>query len=85
MPAKGWPRPQSRFCSAIASAKTSRLQPLALVMGVRKKPMVERGPKVRIAIRQPQTMTTAAGTAGAAARPGEAVVIDGLTPAPTGD
>jgi hypothetical protein len=31
-------------------------------MGVRKKPIVDRGPKVRIAIRHPQTRTTATGT-----------------------
>jgi hypothetical protein len=32
---------------------------LALDIGVRKKPSVERGPKARAAITQPQTMTTA--------------------------
>jgi hypothetical protein len=58
-PANGWPMPQSRFCSAKASAKTSRPQPFAADMGVRKKPKEERGPKPINEIRQPQTMITA--------------------------
>ena len=44
---------------ASASANTSRPQPLAAVIGVRKKPKVERGPKLIGPIRQPQmTMTS---------------------------
>src|SRR5262249_20050169 len=57
-PAKGWPTPHRRFWIAKASAKTSRPQPCALDIGVRKKPKEERGPKVRMAIRQPQTRMT---------------------------
>src|SRR5256885_3346044 len=57
-PANGWPMPQSRFCSAKASANTSRPQPFAWDMGVRKKPNAERGPKPSSEIRQPQRMIT---------------------------
>ena len=59
MPASGWPTPQSRFCSASAKANTSRPQWLALDMGVRKKPCVERGPYAMIAMRQPNPTITA--------------------------
>src|SRR3954447_18073825 len=57
-PAKGWPMPQRRFCSAKASANTSRPQPFACDIGVRKRPKEERGPKPSKAMRQPQTMIT---------------------------
>src|SRR5258708_14964685 len=60
-PAKGWPTPHKGFWIAKASANTSRPQPWALDIGVRKKPNEERGPKVKMAIRQPQTRTTAGG------------------------
>src|SRR5438105_4329182 len=58
-PARGWPMPHRRFWIAKASAKTSRPHPCALDIGVRKKPKEERGPKVKMAIRQPHTRTTA--------------------------
>src|SRR5258707_3084495 len=44
---------------ASASATTSRPQPCALDIGVRKNPNPERAPKPIIAIRQPQTRMTA--------------------------
>ena len=50
--------PHTRFCSAKASANTSRLQPFACDIGVRKKPKVERGPNPSSEIRQPQRMMT---------------------------
>jgi len=52
--------PHNRFWIASAKANTSRPQPFASDQGLRKKPSVDRGPKVRIAIRQPQR-TIAAG------------------------
>jgi hypothetical protein len=58
-PANGWPIPHSRFCSAKASAKTSRPQPFAADIGVRKKPKAERGPNPISEIRQPHRMMTA--------------------------
>ena len=58
MPTKGWPMPQTRFWMAIASAKTSRPQPYSVDIGVRKKPMVERGPKPIAPMAQPATRTT---------------------------
>ena len=53
------PTPQSKFCSANASANTSRPHPWVDDSGVRKKPSEERGPKLISAIRQPQTTMTA--------------------------
>jgi hypothetical protein len=50
--------PHTRFCSAKASANTSRPQPFACDIGVRKKPKVDRGPNPSREIRQPQTMIT---------------------------
>jgi len=41
---------------AIASAKISRLQSRASVIGWKNNPIAERGPKEMSAIRQPQTM-----------------------------
>src|SRR5579872_4117665 len=43
---------------AIASAKTSRPQPLAAESGVRKKPSAERGPNASMAMRQPPSTIT---------------------------
>ncbi len=45
---------------AIASANTSRPQPYSPEIGVRKNPIVARGPKLIIAIRQPAATTAAA-------------------------
>jgi hypothetical protein len=59
MPPSGWPIPQSRFCNASANANTSRPQWLAFDSGVRKKPIVERGPKAISVIRQPMPITSA--------------------------
>ena len=50
--------PHSKFWMASANANTSRPQWLACDIGVRKKPSEERGPKLIIAIRQPQMITT---------------------------
>ncbi len=50
--------PHSKFCNASASANTSRPQPFADESGVRKKPSEERGPKLRMAIRQPHATMT---------------------------
>src|SRR3954453_13190136 len=55
---KGSAAPQRRFWIAMANENTSRPKPSSCVMGWRKKPMTERGPKVRIAIRQPPAMIT---------------------------
>src|SRR5258707_159793 len=52
-PANGCPSPQIRFCSASDSANTSRPQPFACDIGVRKNPSDERGPKVRTEIVHP--------------------------------
>ena len=49
--------PQRRFWIAMASAKVSRSQPLAKVMGSRNSPKTDRMPKPTIAIRQPIRMT----------------------------
>src|SRR5215472_11843991 len=58
-PANGWPRPQRMFWNASARPNTSRPQPLACDMGVRKKPSVARGPKLIMETRQPHTTITA--------------------------
>lgn len=59
---------------AMASAKISRPQPCSFDIGVRKKPIVERGPKLIAAITQPATITS--GTERTAARAtGEAMVM----------
>src|SRR6185436_15077101 len=57
-PAIGWPRPHSRFCSASARPKTSRPQVNSRLIGWTKKPRLERGPKLKSAIRHPQMMIT---------------------------
>ena len=43
---------------AMAMAKSSRLQPLSVSIGIWKKPIAERGPKVRSAIRQPAAIAS---------------------------
>ena len=59
---------------AMASAKISRPQPCSFDIGVRKKPIVERGPKLIAAMAQPAMMTS--GTERTAARAtGEASVM----------
>ena len=50
--------PHNRFWIASATEKTSRPQWCSCDSGVRKKPSEERGPKLTMAIRQPQTTTT---------------------------
>src|ERR1700752_1548090 len=57
-PAIGCPAPHSNICSASASAKTSRPQPCACVIGVRKSPSVERGPKPSADTSAPQARIT---------------------------
>src|SRR5262249_60079852 len=57
--ANGWPKPQRMFWIASARPNTSRPQPLACDMGVRKKPSVARGPKLIIETRQPHKTITA--------------------------
>src|SRR5262249_48302513 len=54
-----WAAPHSSIWIASASANTSRPQPCALDIGVRKNPNPERAPKPIIAIRQPQARMTA--------------------------
>src|SRR5262249_46793028 len=49
------------FCRASASENTSRPQPFAVDIGVRKKPSAERGPKLTSEMRQPHS-TIRAGT-----------------------
>ena len=51
--------PQSRFWMAIASAKVSRSQPRATVIGSRNRPKTERTPNPTMAIRQPARMIAA--------------------------
>src|SRR5436189_3679703 len=58
-PTNGSAAPQRRFWIASASENTSRPKPSSWVIGCRKKPNTERGPKVRIAIRQPHATITA--------------------------
>ncbi len=55
--------PHMMFWMAIESAKISRLQPRASVIGARNRPMIERGPKDSSEIRQPATITTGRATA----------------------
>ena len=57
-PASGWPSPHNRFCTAIASPKTSRPHANSCPIGLMKKPTLERGPKLNSAIAQPQAMMT---------------------------
>src|SRR6476660_4578634 len=55
--AKGWPRPQSRFCTAMARENTSRPQPYSRLIGIWNSPAEARGPKPIRAIRQPARTT----------------------------
>ena len=57
--------PHMMFWIAIESAKISRLQPCASVIGARKRPMIERGPKESSEIKQPATTTIGSATAAA--------------------
>src|SRR5437660_941500 len=57
-PANGWPMPHRMFWIASASPNTSRLQPLACDIGVRKNPSVARGPKLIMETRQPHSTIT---------------------------
>ncbi|MNT64501.1 hypothetical protein D3C72_2024060 [compost metagenome] len=54
MPVKGWAMPQVRFCTAIAMAKVSRLQPRSIETGSRNSPCTWRTPRAR-----PMTMPPA--------------------------
>src|SRR5882757_1763223 len=58
-PAKGWPIPHRRFCTARVNEKTSRPQPCSTLIGVRNKPSVDRGPKLTIDTSPPHRMMTA--------------------------
>ena len=66
-PANGWPSPHSRFWIASARPKTVAAPVLVDSIGCMKKPSVERGPKLSIAIRQPQMMMTSGRPPGEAA------------------
>src|SRR5580704_1970463 len=79
MPPSGWPIPHSRFCRASANANTSRPQWLALDSGVKKKPIVERGPKAISVIRQPMPMTSAGVRHVATVAPAAAPDCEGLS------
>ena len=57
-PANGWPAPHSSISIASASAELVAAPAVGGVIGVRKKPKVERGPKLITPIRQPQTRMT---------------------------
>ena len=54
MPANGWPRPHTRFCTAKASANVSRLQCRSRVIGYRNSPKPWRMPSPSVRIRPPQ-------------------------------
>src|SRR5260221_1794654 len=56
-PANGTNAPQSRFCNAIAKANSSRVQPLAIVIGGRNRPIVWRTPMASIRISAAQMST----------------------------
>src|SRR5882672_12698607 len=83
-PTKGSAAPHNKFWIATASENTSRPQPSSWVIGWRKKPNTERGPKPRIAIRQPQTTITAGARQPIDDGGAEVVVIVPLPPAKTG-
>jgi hypothetical protein len=59
MPKKGCDTPQIRFCSAIANAKVSRVQPWSSVIGCRNRPKPCRVPIARVRMVPPQIRTTA--------------------------
>jgi hypothetical protein len=56
-PANGTNAPHRMFCSAIASANSSRLQPFATVICGMKRPIVWRTPMASISTRAAQTST----------------------------
>src|SRR5258708_9039659 len=56
-PVNGTNAPHSRFCSAMANANSSRVQPLASVMGGSNKPMVWRTPMASMRMSAPHTRT----------------------------
>src|SRR5438046_9524284 len=58
-PASGCPAPHRMFWIASAKPNTSRSQPLACDIGVRKNPRLARGPKLKNEITQPHTTITA--------------------------
>jgi hypothetical protein len=60
----------------MASAKVSRLQPLATVIGSRNRPNTERVPKPTIAIRQPAIITISGVRQPGAGADKEVAVID---------
>jgi hypothetical protein len=66
-PPSGWPMPQARFWIAMASAKTSRLQPWLADTGPVNRPKLLRRPKVSSEIRQPHTRIRRSGCATVAA------------------
>jgi len=55
-PKIGRPSPHARFWIAIASPKVDRSQPVSASIGSWKKPMADRGPKVKSAISAPAEM-----------------------------
>src|SRR3972149_5892588 len=57
-PAKGCAAPQIRFWIAKPKEMTSRPQPLSTDSGSTNCPSADLGPKLKMAIRQPQTMMT---------------------------
>src|SRR3954451_8776027 len=66
-PAKGWPTPHKRFCTAIARPKMSRPQPYSVTIGIWNRPAAARGPKVMSAMRQPAATMISGETRGRAA------------------
>src|SRR5262249_3273203 len=56
-PANGWNAPHNRFWIARAQPNTSRPQWYSSDIGLRNWPTAERGPKLSIAMAQPQAMT----------------------------
>ena len=72
--------PHMTFWMAIESAKISRLQSRASVIGARNSPMMERGPKESSEIRQPATITAGRATATELRGPDCAVVFMSQNP-----
>ena len=56
-PANGTKAPHSRFCNAIAKANSSRVQPLAIVIGGSSRPIVWRTPMASIRMSAAQART----------------------------
>src|SRR5437870_586582 len=59
-PENGCIAPYNKVCIATASAKTSRSQPLSIDIGRKKTPSDERGPKLMVAMMQPEATISAA-------------------------